>query len=200
MAEGKSVIAPVKPYFTYAAQMRDSVPIMAYHCKLFAVKKGLALCNANPGEMANKAKTFLITELEDLEAMKKAMGEVQQDDLKFHVENFVLSVFAQTDKDERTCETITKKNAIDFKRTKDFIELLELFDNCMTDEWNERKRYCVYKAGTIMKALKNGEQPERGNPFAPPEEEKKEEEVPRDFLPNIPSAPIAPLDMPGVDP
>jgi len=27
-----------------------------------------------------------------------------------------------------------------------------------------------------MKALKNGEQPERGNPFAPPEEEKKEEE------------------------
>lgn len=49
---------------------------MAYHCKLFAVKKGLALCNANPGESANKAKSYLITELEDLEAMKKAMGEV----------------------------------------------------------------------------------------------------------------------------
>ena len=103
------------------------------------------------------------------------MGDVAQDDLKFHVENFVLSVFAQTDKEERTCETITRKNAVDFKRTKDFIEILELFEGAMTDEWLERRKYCVYKAGTIMKALKNGEQPERGNPFAP-EEEKKEEE------------------------
>ena len=151
------MIAPVKPYFTYAAQMRESVPIMAYHCKFFAVKRGLALCNDNPGDMANKAKSFLVNELSDLEAMKAAMGDVAQDDLKFHVENFVLSVFAQTDKDERTCETITRKNAVDFKRTKDFIEILELFEGAMTDEWNERKRYCVYKAGTIMKALKNGE-------------------------------------------
>ena len=112
-----------------------------------------------------------------------------------------MSVFAQTDKEERTCETITKKNAMDFKRCKDFIELLELFENCVTNEWEERKRYCVYKAGTIMKALKNGEQPERGNPFAPPEEEKKDEVVPADGgLPDIPSAPIAPLEMPMGDP
>jgi len=107
--------------------------------------------------MADKAKTFLVSELGDLEAMKKAMGTVEQNDLKYHVENFVLSVFAQTDKDERTCETITRKNAVDFKRTKDFIDLLDLFEDCLNDEWQERKRYCVYKAGTIMKALKAGE-------------------------------------------
>jgi vacuolar protein sorting-associated protein VTA1 len=95
-----------------------------------------------------------------------------------HVENFILSVFAQTDKDERTCEQITKKNAVDFKRSCDFIQLLDLFEEGMTEEWSERRKYCIYKAGTIMKALKNGEQPERGNPFAPPEEEKKEEEMP----------------------
>lgn len=50
----------MKCYFTYAAQMRQSVPIMAYHCKFYAVKKGLALCAANPGEKANKAKSLLI--------------------------------------------------------------------------------------------------------------------------------------------
>lgn len=136
--------------------MKDSVPIMAYHCKFYAVKKGLALCNSNPGEMADKAKSFLVNELGDLEAMKAAMGTVEQADLKFHVENFVLSVFAQTDKDERTCETITRKNAADFKRTMDFIALLTLFEDTMTEEWEERKRYCMYKAGTIMKALKAG--------------------------------------------
>jgi len=107
--------------------------------------------------MADKAKSFLVNELGDLEAMKAAMGAVEQADLKFHVENFVLSVFAQTDKEERTCETITRKNAADFKRTMDFIALLTLFDDAMTEEWEERKRYCMYKAGTIMKALKAGE-------------------------------------------
>ena len=61
------MIAPVKPYFTYAAQMKDSVPIMAYHCKFYGVKKGLALCSANPGEMADRAKQYLIQELGDLE-------------------------------------------------------------------------------------------------------------------------------------
>jgi len=126
-------------------------------------------------------------ELTDLETMKASMGEVNQENLKVAVENFVLSVFAQTDKDERTCETITKKNAMDFKRTGDFIALLELFEGAMTDEWTERKKYCTYKAGTIMKAMKAGTQPERGNPFAPPEEEKKE-----DINPAMPS--IAPLD------
>lgn len=89
--------------------------------------------------------------------MKAAMGDVAKEDLKYHVENFVLSVFAQTDKEERTCETITRKNAVDFKRTGDFIALLELFDDCMTDEWQQRKKYCTFKAGTILKALKAGE-------------------------------------------
>jgi len=172
---------------------------MAYHCKFFAVKKGLALCNANPGEKANQAKSLLIQELGDLENMKKAMGDVKQEDLRFHVENFVMSVFANTDKEERTCETITKRNALDFKRTGDFIALLELFDDCYTQEWQEKKQYCTYKAGTILKALKQGVQPERGNPFAPPEEEKKEDmSGAAGFdLPDVNSHPIAPEGSAG---
>ena len=105
---------------------------MAYHCKFFAVKRGLALCNEQPGEQADKAKQFLVQELGDLEGMKAAMGDVKQEDLRYHVENFILSVFANTDKEERTCETITKKNAIDFKRCGDFIAILELFEDAMT--------------------------------------------------------------------
>ena len=42
----------------------------------------------------------------------------------------------------------------------------------MDNDWKEREKYCKYKAGTILKCLKNGEQPPRGNPFASEEEEK----------------------------
>jgi hypothetical protein len=37
----------------------------------------------------------------------------------------------------------------------------------MDPEWQEREKYCKYKAGTILKCLKTGEEPPRGNPFAP---------------------------------
>ena len=148
------LLKPVSVYMTYATQMRKSVPVMAYHCKLYFVQKGLNICKENPGPDADAAKSTLLGELDDLEAMKKAMGDIDKDDLKFHVENFVLSVFAKADNDERTCETITKRNAMDFKRAGDFIQILALFPETYTDEWQEKKKFCIYKAGSIMKALK----------------------------------------------
>jgi hypothetical protein len=102
-----SVLGPVKPFFTYAAELR-SVPIMAYHCKLYAVQKGFQLCKANPGDQAKLAANYLMQELQDLEVMKKAMGDVNKDDMQTAVENFVISVFARADKDDLTCETIGK--------------------------------------------------------------------------------------------
>lgn len=97
-----------------------------------------------------------MNELGDLEAMKMAMGEVDKDAKQTFIENFVMSVFATTDKEERTCPEITKKNAVDFKRAGDFIMLLTLFEPELTEEWGKRKKYCTFKAGTIMKALKEG--------------------------------------------
>merc|ERR1740117_685667 len=53
--------------------------------------------------------------------MKKAMGDTDKEAQAVYVENFVMSVFAKTDQEERTCETITKKNAVDFNRAGHFI-------------------------------------------------------------------------------
>ena len=103
--------------------------------------------------------------------MEKSKAALQgtKEDHKYVVENFVLGVFARTDKEERSCEEVTKKNALDFKKCADFIQLLSLFGE-MDSLWTEKEKFCKYKAATILKALKNGEQPPRGNPF---EEEKK---------------------------
>jgi len=40
--------------------------------------------------------------------MKKAMGDVNKDDMQVAVENFVISVFARAEKDDATVETIGK--------------------------------------------------------------------------------------------
>lgn len=153
-----SVIAPVKPYIKYAMDMREHVPILAYYCKLFAVTKGLeAIKQDTTGADNTKARAFLMNELQDLEAMKALMPEgTTKQDHATSVENFVASVFTAADKDERTCETITKKNAMDFNRCSHFIMLLSLFDGVYDSAWEEKRKYCVFKAGSILKALKEG--------------------------------------------
>ena len=108
-----------------------------------------------PGDN-KELKTYLIGELTDLEKMKVALEGSTKDENKYAVENFVLSVFAKIDKEERTVETITKDIAVNFKKCGDFISLLSLFGE-MESEWIEREKYCKYKAATILKALKNGE-------------------------------------------
>lgn len=90
------------------------------------------------------------------------------------MENFVLSVFAKIDKEDRTDPTITKNHALSFKRCGDFIQVLSLFGQ-LEPEWAERAKYCNFKAGIILKCLKNGEEPPRGNPFAQEEEAPVEE-------------------------
>ena len=45
-------------------------------------------------------------------------------------------------------------------------------------EWQEKAKYCNFKAGIILKCIKNGEEPPRGNPFAKEEEQVIEDEFP----------------------
>lgn len=164
-----SIIAPIKPYIKYAMEMREHVPIMAYYCKLYAVTKGLEIIKSDTsGADHSKPRDFLLNEMRDLEAMKAAMPEgTTKADHQLNIENFVASVFTKTEREERTCETVTKRNAMDFNRCSHFIMLLSIFDNVYDDAWEEKRKYCVFKAGTILKALKEGRQPSRGNPDDP---------------------------------
>ena len=144
-----SIIAPIKPYIRYSMEMRQHVPIVAYYCKLYAIQKGNEIVkNDTSGQDTSKIKVFLLNELTDLEAMKKNLPEgTKKAEHRFVVENFVTSIFTTVEKEERTVETITKKNAMDFNRTSHFIMLLSIFDDCYDDTWEQRRKYCVFKAG-----------------------------------------------------
>jgi vacuolar protein sorting-associated protein VTA1 len=100
-----SVIGPVKPYFKYAMDLEAADPIVAYYCKLYGVQEGFGLVKKAP-ESADVAsvKQFLMGELSSLESLKaNALQGQSNDDMHPHVENFILSMFARVDKDERTC-------------------------------------------------------------------------------------------------
>jgi vacuolar protein sorting-associated protein VTA1 len=119
------------------------------------VNKGLELLKKAGGDN-KEVKSYILSELTDLEKMKAAVDGTSKEDNKYAVENFILSVFAKLDKEERTCEQVTKEMAINFKKCGDFIALLHLFGE-VEPEWAEKEKYCKYKAATILKALKTGE-------------------------------------------
>jgi vacuolar protein sorting-associated protein VTA1 len=186
-----SALAPVKPYFKYSMDMRASLPVIAYYSQLFAVQNGLKIMKAQP-DLSPEQKKFLMSEMETLEKMKGGLPEgTTKEEQRYVVEAFVTSTFTNADKDERTCETITKKNAQDFHFCGHMISLMGIFGPEAIEEggWDEKKKYCQFKAATIIKAMKVGEQPPRGNPNDPNntgEREMPEEEK----MPEIPSVPI----------
>jgi hypothetical protein len=98
-----SILTPVKSYFKYSMELKQYVPIMAYYCKLYAVNKGFELMKQNSTSPSiASVKEYLLSELKDLEVMKGALGGTTKEEHQPQVENFVLSVFAKIDKEDRT--------------------------------------------------------------------------------------------------
>lgn len=118
--------------------------------------------------MADKGKGYLMTEITNLEEMKAAMGGISKDDALVTIENFILSVFARADNDERTCEKVGKEQAIAFKRSAHFIEVLTIWGP-LSEEWSKRKKFSLFKAHQIVQAMKTGVEAPRGNPNEPEE-------------------------------
>jgi vacuolar protein sorting-associated protein VTA1 len=166
-----SILAPVKAYIKYSMELRTHVPVVAYYCKLYAVQKGFDLMKNNAQHPnIEEVKNYLKGELKDLETMKQELGQTTKEDHLPLVENFILSVFAKIDKEERSDPQITKNHALSFKRCSDFIQILTMF-GALEDVWQERGKYCNYKAATILKCIKEGTEPQRGNPFVQEEVE-----------------------------
>ena len=130
-----SILGPAKAYFKYSFELKAHFPVIAYYCKLFGVTKGFEVMKQNPADpKIGDIKAYLMGELKDLESMKAVLGSTTKEDHKPEVENFLLSVFAKADKEERNDPQITKNHALSFKRCGDFIEILTQFGQ-MEPEW-----------------------------------------------------------------
>jgi len=103
-----SAIAPIKPFFKYGMELASISPVVSYYCKFYGVNKGFELMKSNSSAQTPEVKNFLMGELAELEKIKTALGGTNKEEHKFTVENFVLSVFAKIDKEERTSPKIGK--------------------------------------------------------------------------------------------
>ena len=77
-------------------------------------------------------------------------------------EEFIYSALARVDKAEKDKkQAITEQTAKNFMTVGLLIEVMETFDS-ISEEWTERKQYCIFKAGHIMQMLNKKKKPKKG--------------------------------------
>ena len=190
-------------------KFNDVYPLPAYYIKMHGVMKSLRMLGKNSDPDSEALRQELSAGVGILESMKSNLSNLPEDDKKEVFENFVQSQFTAIDNEERTAEEIKMMHALVFKQVSFLIESLDVIkEDGIGAEWTERRKYCLWKAGDIIKNLKAGVQPRRGNPNVDsgerelPKKPKEETDVPEEGgaqigMPSGPAMPRASLTKPS---
>jgi hypothetical protein len=72
----EDILTKVKPYFSYARELRACAPVISWRCEFFGVKLGLSACSkaekaaVKSDKNINEAKLFLMGKLDGMEKLK----------------------------------------------------------------------------------------------------------------------------------
>lgn len=156
-------VAFVKSTLQRAAELQDKQPIIAYFCKLHAVQQVLATKLHQQDPHVKEFAADLLGEIEtakasDVLTTPEAADILQNDDVaQVYTLTFAQNIFERAAKavDERRA---TKATAQTFLAAVNFLELQQIWDN-VDDEVKQQIKYAKFQAARILKAYKNGEDP-----------------------------------------
>ncbi|XP_063675748.1 vacuolar protein sorting-associated protein VTA1 homolog [Bolinopsis microptera] len=149
------------PYLRLCKQFESRDPVVAYHCQLYFVQKGIQLCSSDA-----EGKMFLLGIMDKLEQAKSNLiaqqNEAVGNDIvaSSHIESKALQLFLFADREDRA-------GNFDVKVIKTFytasllFELLTLFD-ALNEENAYQKKYAQWKATYLERCRRSGEEPVAG--------------------------------------
>ncbi|RMX69355.1 hypothetical protein DD238_001336 [Peronospora effusa] len=146
---------------------RPESKLIAYFCRQYAMELGIKL---RENDTSNEATDYLLSLMDRLEGEKEKLPEFTQEEGKEICEDFAMEIFSKADDEDRT-GIATKSTARTFYAAGTFFDILHQFGDISEDvsKWSgtvvqEKRRYCKYKAATILKAIKDGKVPTPGSP------------------------------------
>lgn len=154
-----------------AKEMEKADPIISYFCKLHAVQQILgAQLHLSDTAVASFANDLLddieTTKAEDPVVSSEQGQTILADDAiaQAYVDNFALKVFAKADKDIYQ-KTTTKATAMGFMAAAVFFDVERVFQSHLDTEISSKIKYAKFHAARILKAYKEGTDP---NDYEPP--------------------------------
>ncbi|KAK6946995.1 Vta1/callose synthase, N-terminal [Dillenia turbinata] len=178
------------PYLQRADELQKHEPLVAYHCRLYAMDRGLKIPQSDRTKTTN---ALLLSLMNQLEKDKKSLNLGPDDNL--HLEGFALNVFVKADKQDRAglsdlafilplevrvLDGVSVwSTAKTFYAASIFFEILNQFGELQPDyamssyhgfyhlhraKLEQKQKYAAWKAADISKALKEGRKPVPGPP------------------------------------
>jgi hypothetical protein len=181
----------IKPYLERATELQDKDPVVAYHCRLYALQEAMRLRANLPKEDMG----FVMTLMDTLEKEKSVLGEL--DNPSVLVENFAQDLFQRADDADRA-------GRYDMRTGKAFLVASQLIDVCkqfgeLPADLAEKAKYAKWRFVEIAKATKEGRTPAPPRGVEPEPEEAlvipPPPEMPTD--PTMAAPPARPSLCPG---
>lgn len=149
-------LKPIQPFLKRAQEIEARMPLVAYHCRMYALEKGFGM-----RDKADNATIVVLSQL--LNKQEQTKAKLSPQDLasaQLQVEDFALQVFTTADDQDRAGNA-TAATALRFKAACDFFQVCEQFGP-LAEDIVEKQKYAKWKAASISKALKAGLTPTPG--------------------------------------
>jgi len=149
----------LKKYVREGKKLSKSQPGAAYYTLLHAVQEAMTIDSKSP-----EANQFIGAIMDDMETIKTnpdcpSLDKAEQ---KIEIEALALRIFTSADEVDKRGEA-TKKTAQMFSTAFVLCEILKQFGE-RDHEIVTKGKYALMKTGTILKALRDGVQPQAGIP------------------------------------
>lgn len=173
-------------------EIYEREPEVAYYVLLYYTNKGIELLGRDSGNQALKAE--VLSKVDQLEALKRSLGDPVPKDT---YEGFLTMLFCQIDTEDRQ----QGSGGLTAKKFRNCAKLIEAWGvmGPLPPTWEDKRKYCLWKAADIAKAIKERRVPRRGGPNdEQPSEPMDVQEPPP--APQVPSKPASQPTFPQAPP
>ncbi|KAI1415028.1 DUF605-domain-containing protein [Hypoxylon sp. FL1857] len=174
--------AGITPFIVRATQLETAKPVIAYWCYYWAVNQILSKGLHSADEECHHFTTNL---MEKLELTKEAQSgnDAIHDDVagQAYVEQFAQETFERALRPLKA-NKVTQQTASTFEAAATFFQLVNIWGQ-PDAETQEKIKYAKWNAARILKAIKEGKDPNESNPK---QEEVKQEQAAPALDPNDP--------------
>jgi len=172
-------------YVELFQELFEREPEVAYYVLLYYVNKGIEQINRDSANQALKAE--VVAKMDQLESLKRSLGDPVPKDT---YEGFLTMLFCQVDTEDRQ-EGSAGPTAKKFRNCAKLIEAWGVMGP-IPPAWDSKRKYCMWKAADIIKAIKERRVPRRGGPNDEQSSEPMDvEQNPASSQPVFPQAPAA---------
>ncbi|KAF4806846.1 Vacuolar protein sorting-associated protein VTA1-like protein [Colletotrichum siamense] len=162
--------ADITRFISRANQLRDFKPAVTYWCEYWVINQILAKQLHNVDDESLAYTTNLMDRLERTKTENAAEEAITDDTVgQAYVEQFAQETFDRAEKVMRA-NKVTRKTADTYDAAATFFLLGNIWGQ-IDDETQKKVKYAKWNAARILKAIKEGKDPNESNPKEPEPEE-----------------------------